>query len=365
MNGRERILTAAACREADRAPIDFWATEEVFTRLQAELKLSDREGLLRHFGVDLRYFRGPTPPSRTEPGEITVDHWGVKREGRTVTGRRRDGQCYTWHYHHLAQAPLAGARSVADIEKHAWPDPSGWDYSGVKATCQAIRDSGCAVVFGGDRLDRTAQLKAAMYLRGTEEFMADLALEPAVAECLLQHIAAYYLEYNRRVFEAAGGLIDVFFMGDDLGTQQSLWVSAEMYRKFFFDRFAAFNAQAHRYGARTMFHTCGRVTPLVGLLVDAGLDILQSLQPEAIGEEIALMKREFGRRLCFQGGIDIQHVLPSGSPGDVAEHVRDRAAILAPGGGYIFGTAHNILPDTPTENILAMVGAYHKYGLYR
>ena len=122
---------------------------------------------------------------------------------------------------------------------------------------------------------------------------------------------------------------------------------------------------AHNYGARTMYHTCGCVTDLVGEFADAGLDILQSLQPAAMGEDLPALKKRFGDVLCFQGGVDIKDVLAHGRPQDVRDHVQKLARTLGPGGGYIFGTAHNVLPDTPTENILALVEAYHEHGRYR
>jgi len=153
-------------------------------------------------------------------------------------------------------------------------------------------------------------------------------------------------------------------MGDDMGTQHSTWVSLEMYRRFFKGRFAAFNELAHRFGVRTMYHSCGRVTELVGEFVDAGLDILQSLQPAAMDDDLPELKSQYGEHLCFNGGIDIQHLLPAGSPAEIAEQVRQRVATLGAGGGYIFGTAHNVLPDTPTENILALIDAYHDLGRY-
>jgi uroporphyrinogen decarboxylase len=365
MDGRQRVLQAVNFREADRVPIDFWAAPEVLDRLARDMGVADAQGVLKKFGADLQYYRGPgmTPAAPDAQGAF-ADHWGVKRRMQTVTGKRKDGQPYTWTYKHLAACPLAGAASVADVEKHTWPDGGKWDYSGVKAACQAIRQEGLAVVFGGDRLDRTAQLKAGMYLRGTEQFVMDLAVEPEIAECILEHVAAYYMDYNRRVFEAADGNIDIFFMGDDMGTQNSTWVSRDMYRTFFKKRFAGFNELAHRFGIKTMYHTCGRVSDLVAEFVDAGLDILQSLQPGPMARDFAAIKREFGRQLCFQGGIDIQGVLPSGTPDDVRRHVRETAEILAPGGGYIFGTAHNLIPDVPTENILALVQAYHEFGRY-
>jgi uroporphyrinogen decarboxylase len=380
MTPRQRVLEAIGHRVPDRIPIDFWAVPEVYAQVQDALKLPDKEAVLRRFGVDLRYFSGPAqwggrdgPPCPSGaalhggqgrpplPG-VVQDHWGVLRQSQSVGGVRRDGTQWSWTYKHLLKSPLAEATTVAEIERHAWPTTDLWNYSGVKAACQAIRDAGFAVVAGADRLDRTAQLKPAMYLRGTENFMADLVAEPAIAECILEHISGYYLEYNRRMFEAAGGLVDIFFMGDDMGTQASTWVSPAMYRRFFKKRFAAYCDLAHRYGAKTMYHTCGKITPLVGDFVEAGLDILQSLQPLAIGGELAAIKRQFGKHLAFQGGIDIQDVLPNGTPKQVAEHVRDQARLLGEGGGYLFGTAHNILPDTPTENILALIEAYHEYG---
>jgi len=149
-----------------------------------------------------------------------------------------------------------------------------------------------------------------------------------------------------------------------MGTQRSLWVSPAMYRRFFKKRFSAYCDLAHEFGMKVMYHTCGNVAPLVADFIEAGLDILQSLQPAALGDTLAQLKREYGKHLCFQGGIDIQGVLPKGTPADVAAHVKNQAAMLAEGGGYIFGTAHNILPDTTTENILALIDAYHEYGRY-
>jgi uroporphyrinogen decarboxylase len=367
MTPRQRVLQAVAHVQPDRVPIDFWAVPEVFAQLQSALDVADSEAVLRRFEVDLRYFDGPArrgQEHRVLPEGVVEDHWGVRRQVRTVSGQRRDGTTYTWTYKHLSSSPLAEGDSVADVERHPWPTPDLWDYSGVRAACRAIRQAGYAAVAGADRLDRTAQLKPAMYLRGVEQFMADLALAPAVAECILEHVGNYYLAYNRRVFQAAEGAIDIFFMGDDMGTQSSLWVSPDMYRRFFKRRLAAYCDLAHEFGAKVMYHTCGNVTALVGDFADAGVDILQSLQPAAMPEQLGWLKRQYGRVLSFQGGIDIQGVLPRGSPEDVRQHVRSRAEILAPGGGYIFGTAHSILPDTPTENILALVEAYHRFGKY-
>ncbi|MCK5878254.1 MAG: hypothetical protein KAH24_00635 [Holophagae bacterium] len=365
MTSQERVLTAVNGEPPDRIPIDFWAAGEVLERLISHLGVEDAEAVRKHFDVDLRVFRGPGfSGGEADENGLFTDHWGVKRKTHTVTGRRKDGTDYIWTSKHLAESPLAGAQSIADIEQHPWPDASALDYSGVGEACRTIHDAGYAVVFGGDRLDRTAQLKAGMYLRGMEQFVMDLALEPELAECMLEHIAAYYLDYNRRVFEVADGMIDIFFMGDDMGTQNSTWVSTDMYRQFFKQRFTRFNELAHDFDIKTMYHTCGCVSDLVGEFADAGLDILQSMQPGSMRDDFQRLKREYGANLCFQGGIDIQHILPTGSTDDVRRHVKETARVLGDGGGYIFGTAHNILPDTPTDNIMALIDAYHEFGQY-
>jgi len=367
MTPRERVLAAIAHRQGDRIPIDFWAVDDVYARLRSAWSLDDDEAVLDRVGADLRYFNGPAPATAPRPPDaegVVVDHWGVARRLATVDGTRCDGTPYGWTYKHLHASPLAGATGVAEIEAHAWPTPALWDYSGVRDACEAIRRRGLAVVAGADRLDRTAQLKPAMYLRGAEQFMADLLDRPDLAECILQHIADYYLRHNRRLFAAADGAIDIFFMGDDMGTQTSTWVSPEMYRRLFRRRLADYCGLAHEFGIKVMYHTCGNVTALVGDFIEAGVDILQSLQPAAMGDQLARLKREYGRGLCFQGGIDIQDILPRATPAEVAEHVRQTAHVLAPGGGYIFGTAHNLLPDVPTDNVLALVEAYHQAGRY-
>ena len=170
----------------------------------------------------------------------------------------------------------------------------------------------------------------------------------------------YFLEYNRRVFEAASENIDIFMMGDDFGTQYGPMMSIETWRRLFKPGFRAYIELAHEYGLPVMHHTCGSVRELIPDFIECGLDILQSLQPAAAGMDLADLQREFGRDLCFHGGIDIQEVLPHGTPQQVREHVKSRAE-LGREGGYILCTAHNIQPDTPLENIVALFEAYQEF----
>ena len=361
MDSRARVAACLDHREPDRVPIDFWAVPEITDRLRRRYGLPDVEALLVHLGVDFRVVRGPSYVGlqmKEHPDGTTEDLWGVRRQRVSFGEGQKRGE-----YWELAVSPLAGAQSVRDVERYAgWPSPDWWDYSEIAGQCR--EHAGYCVVYAGDRLDRTAQLKTAMYLRGVEQILCDLAENPAIVESILEHISAYYLAYNRRVFEAASKHIDVFMMGDDFGIQAGPMMSARMWRRYFERGFRAYIDLAHEYGITVMHHTCGSVRSLIPLFIDAGLDILQSCQPGAAGMDLGELKREFGRDICFHGAIDIQEALPFGSPADVRAAVKRTLEAGMPGGGYIVCTAHNIQVDVPLENVVALVEAYREYGWY-
>ena len=359
MTSKERVHIALSHREPDRVPVDYWAAPEITHNLQNYLSLNDYEALLRHLNVDFRVFPGPRyvgPEFRTLPEGGTEDIWGVPR--KRIPYAYGEGA-----YTHVTVHPLAGMTTAREIDRYMhWPSPDGWDYSRVAEEC--ARFPGYCVLNKGDRLDRTAQLKPAMYLRGVDQILVDLALSPGLAEAIIAHISEYFLEYNRRVFEAADGRIDLFMMGDDFGTQEGPMVGVPMWRRFFRDNFRKYVDLAHQYDIKVMHHTCGSVVELIPEFIDAGLDILQSLQPRARGMDLTALKREYGQYICFQGGIDIQRTLPFGTADDVREMARRTLEAGKPGGGYIACTAHNIQPDTPLENVIALFEAYTEYGTY-
>jgi len=366
VTGCERVLTAIRHEEPDRVPRDLWATSEVFAALRGALDVPDDGALLSRLGVDLGYVAGPSFAGRelrawdTPEGRVTEDLWGVQRLEKQV----RSGDA-AWSYQHVVASPLASAQTPADVHAYGhWPDPDAWDFSTLRAQCEAVRAVGRAVVNAGDRLDRTAQLKTMMYLRGMEQTYVDLRHGPQIVEAILGHVVDYFLAYNQRVFAEAGDLIDLFMMGDDFGTQQGPMMAPELWRKLLKPGFRAYIDLAHRYGLPVMHHTCGSVLELIPDFIECGLDILQSLQPSAAGMDLGALKREFGRDLCFHGSIDIQHTLPRGTPQEVRDEVRRRMEAGKPGGGFIIGTAHNLQLDVPLANTLALFEAYDEFGSY-
>ncbi|NIA14309.1 MAG: hypothetical protein GWP08_09515 [Nitrospiraceae bacterium] len=362
MNSIERTLTALDFQQPDRVPIDVWLSNG-FKKRAGLAEAEAMAAFLDAHDVDLRYIEGPRyagPPLRDEPDGSSEDIWGVGR--RAIVASVQGGE---EQYREVAASPLASAESPEDVDNYGhWPSPDWFDYSGIEAQCEAARRGGRVVVFVGDRMNRVAQLKPAMYIRGMEQILMDMGLNPEVAHAIFARIRAFYLAYAERIFEAANGKLDILLMGDDFGTQRGPMIAPAMWSEFLGQGFKDYATLAHAYGLRVMHHTCGAVRPLIPLMLQRGLDILQSVQPEAADMDPAQLKADFGKRLAFHGGMSIQQTLPFGSPEEVRAEVRDRVEALAPGGGYILCTAHNVQADTSVENVEALLSAYAEYGRY-
>ncbi len=357
MDSRERVFLSLDHQEPDRVPLDFWASAGAWRYIRAETGMG-RGAFLDAHDVDFRYIDGPRytgPP--LAPG---ADLWGVKR--RSVEVATPHGAEI---YSEVDVSPLAHAASAEEVRDYpGWPDPDHFDYSALAVQCESVREAGRVAVFMGDRLNRVAQLKPAMYLRGTERIFMDFAAEPDVARAVIGRVRAFYERYLERILDAAGGRVDIVLTGDDFGAQHGTLVSPAMWDEFLAEGFGRYMRIIHAGGARAMHHTCGDVRALVGRMRELGLDILQSLQPEAMADCFGGLKAEWGGELSFHGGISVQRTLPRGSPEDAAAEVAERVRVLAPGGGYVLSTAHNVQADCPMENVLAMLEACRAVGRY-
>ena len=363
MDARQRVALALDHKEPDRVPIDYWATDAVSARLRDHFGFSTQEELLMHLDVDFRYIEGPKyigPEPKVREDGCVEDHWGVPRV-RVEVGSGPE----TTVYQEVIDFPLKQAKSVDQIRSYPkWPDPDWFDYDCVAGQVAKARRTGKVVVFMGDRMNRCAQLKPAMYVRGIDQILLDMALAPEIAETIFGQVADFYLEYARRTFEAADGGIDVFMTGDDFGTQKGLFVSPGMWRRFLRPAFKAFVDLGRRYGCKVAHHSCGSIKPIIPDLIECGLDVLNPIQPDVHDMDRKELKRRFGDRLCFHGSISIQRTLPFGTPDDIRNEVRERFETLGPGGGFTFCTAHNIQADTPIENVVALFDTYRTLGRY-
>lgn len=362
MNSRERTFLALDLEQPDRIPIDFWASKAFRKKLESALNMAFERVLDAH-DVDLRYIEGPKyvgPPLARFPDGTEEDLWGVRR--RAVKVRTPHG---AESYREVVLSPLASAATPEQVNDYErWPSPDWFDYSDIERQCDETRGQGRVAVFQGDRMNRIAQLKPAMYLRGVEQILLDMALKPDLAKAVFANIRNFYCAYAERIFGAANGKLDLLLMGDDFGSQNGPLLSPQMWLEFVGDGFADYVDIAKSHNVQVMHHTCGSVRSIIPLMIERGLDVLQSLQPEAADMTPGELKAEFGEQIAFHGGISVQRTLPFGTTDEVRREVSDRAKSLGNGGGYIFCTAHNIQADTPVENVLALLEAYREYGRY-
>ncbi len=342
---RARVQRALAREATDRVPFDFWAVPEVYATLRQYLGVETDEHVLRLLGVDCRVvapdYVGPAPC--VQPDGTYFDAWGIHR-----LGVPNDFSTYDEY----ASFPLAHARTVADVETWAgWPEPEHWDVRTFKSKISAVNRPMPYHV----RYEVGGIFERAWALYGLERFLVDLKRRPEIPCAIMDCFTDLYIANVTRVLDAADGALDMVYTYDDVGIQTGLMLSPHMWRRFILPRHQRLNAAIRRYSVKIIYHSCGAVYPLIGPFVDEmGIDVLNPLQPRAAGMDMRRIKREFGARLAFHGGIDIQHTLPYGSPAEVQAEVRERCQILGDGGGYICASAHYLQADTPTPNILAL-----------
>jgi uroporphyrinogen decarboxylase len=354
MTSRERVLTAFAHREPDRVPAWCGASPEFRELARRHLGLPDDESLSLHLGDDFRrvYARYAGPDSRSPSACLTHPEAVM----RTPFGIERRGYGFGQPLGH----PLGGPCTAAEIEEFPWPDPGWMDVSHIRR--EALEWEGQYAVLGGDW---SPFYHDAIDLLGMDRLMLLLYDAPDFIDSVLRCIVDYYSEVSRRIFEAARGAIDIFFIGNDFGTQSGPVVSEAVFRRFFLPHLKRLVDLGHEFGLKVMLHCCGGFAPLIPALIGIGLDALQSLQPDARGMEPGGLKRDFGDRIVLNGCIDTHHVLIKGTPELVRRRTREILEVMKPGGGYVASPSHDyLLPETPVENVAAMYETIREYGRY-
>jgi len=202
-------------------------------------------------------------------------------------------------------------------------------------------------------------------MRGLERFFIDLASDEEFVNNYLDKVVKVHKDFYSVVLNEIGEYIQVVEMADDFGMQTGLQISVDMYRKYFKPRHKEVWDHIHSLtDAKLYLHSCGGVSELIPDWIEIGLDIIQSLQPKAAGMDAEKLKKDFGGKIVFWGGFDVQEILPYGTPDKIESEVKRIMDIFAPGGGYVFSPAHVIQPDVPLENMFAMFDAAVKYGKF-
>jgi uroporphyrinogen decarboxylase len=269
-------------------------------------------------------------------------------------------------YYYAAAGILAEATSIDDIDRIVtWPDTSALHWTaGVRERAARLREHTDYFVIAR-MVTSHGVFQTACDLRGTAEFMTDMALNEAFAVRLIERVTETIDGLLQGYLKAAGENIDMIELpGDDYAATDNLLISPAMFRRFIKPalRQLVTTIREHNPALKIMLHSDGMIEKLLPEFIDLGIDVLHPLEPVPALDQGAI-KDQYGDQLAFLGGIDISHAMP-GSRDDVITEVKRRIAQLAPGGGYVLAPANHLQADVPVDNVVALFEAARTHGAY-
>ena len=343
MTSKERWLAVLQRKQPDRMPMDFGATQEMCDKLVRHLGVADADEAMRKLHIDTKLIVGPDYAGPALPEN--TDIYGC----RYCNVRYASGV-----YQECTAHPLADYETADEIEKkYTWPSPDWFDYGVIKKQAAGMEHR---IIMGGG----SEPFLIYALLRGDEQAYMDLILHPEIVHYCLDKLFCFAYENTSRIYEAIPGKVDISYIAEDLGSQTGLLMSQAHINEFIMPGMKRMMDLAHGAGAYVMTHSDGAIRPVLPLFIEAGADLLNPVQWVCEGMERRALKRDFGDRLIFHGGLDNQHTLPFGTAEDVRSEVRDNMEIF--GDGYILAPCHNIQAVTPPENIVAMYEEGYRYG---
>lgn len=380
---RKRVLTALNHQEPDRVPLDLGGTivtgihEVAYRRLLKHLQLESLEleiedpvqqlarvhpEVKQRLKVDVAGIapgkgRGRAIKSWSEDGyDKVVDEWGIE------WWKPKEGG----FYYDIRGNPLAEINTVEELRRHDFPDPlTPARYEGMVERANELNQMQVASVLGRSA---PGMFEIALWTRGFENFLCDMLANVTLAEALLDTVLEIKMKYWEKALDLLGAKVNIVTEADDLAGQNRCLIDPALYRKLIKPRHTRLFAHIRKKAqgpVKIFYHSCGAVSELIPDLIESGIDILNPVQVSAAGMDTKELKRRFGKEITFWGGgVDTQEVLPHGTPQQVRDEVKRRIDDLAPGGGFVFATVHNIQADVPPENIMAMWETLQEFGSY-
>ena len=370
MTSRERVLMALNHEQPDRPPIEVGGlvtapTYGAYQKLKKYFGIEngsaniggfkvmtdiDEEILVRcHADLRTHYmkFKGPEWEYKWISDKQFVDRWGVTH---------RD----VGDYYEMIKYPLAGDITIDDVLKYPWPDFSDKSlYEGVGEEVKKMYEESEYAICGTVNCNVMERIQ---WVRGLQNQLVDMYEDEDLAGMMLDQSTKMILDYLENYLPLVGDYIDVITYGDDLATQNSLLMSPETYRRIVKPRQAkVFDYIKKHSHAKIFYHCCGSAVRMLDDLVDVGVDILNPVQPLAKDMDFKYLKDRFGKNLVFWGAIDVQELLPKGTPEQVAAFTKNAIDILGKDGGFVCAPSHNIQSDVPVENLLAMCDTAYNY----
>lgn len=240
---------------------------------------------------------------------------------------------------------------------------SPWDHAGDPDFYKTLRERTIALRQSTDKALMITcgcnLFEWGTFLRRMDNFLMDTYAEPENVEALVEQLMMRHLATLEKVCESVGDVVDILRFGDDLGMDTGMFMSREKYRDLFKPHHTKLNEYVHKHSnMKTFLHSCGSIYPIMGDLIDAGYDVINPVQTTAYQMDPVTLKREFGKDITFWGGgCNTRTILNRSKPEEVYEYSRRMIDIFAQDGGFVFNQEHNIMPDVPPENIVAMYRA--------
>jgi uroporphyrinogen decarboxylase len=404
---RQRVAAALEHREADRVPIDVGgsrvsgmsaiAYKNLLEALghREDIRLYDIKQQLAMVSLEIGETLGSDVVQLTRLGPTTgmpffkIDRW---KEGMLTDASpclvpegyepllNEDGSVELMHegklfarrpsgslYFDVVDAPLEKAETAEDIDAYLWPDPwSERETEFIKAEIERLYHGTDKALFAALPLYDCSFFELGQTMFGFETLLMNFILKPDLMHHWLDKVLEHHLRTLEKLLPLVGPYISAIQMNDDLGAQDSLLISPEVFRGFLKPRMAAWiSFVRQRCNAKIFLHCDGAISEIMDDLMEIGVEILNPVQTGARGMEPETLKKRYGDRLCFWGGgSETQTTLPFGSVAEVIREVEERVRLFGPGGGYVFATIHNIQSDVSPEKIRAVFDTARKTGVY-
>jgi uroporphyrinogen decarboxylase len=366
MTPRQRVLRAYNHQQPDRVPVCLGGTAQklsnsVYLAVKEHLAIDDdfiqdktldelgnvihyHPRVLEFVGSDFRHIQiNRIPPRQTDENGLMRHELGFDLKTDALSGITN-----------IVGHPWKDA-SGAEIKAYQMPDPNDpARVAGLDQQAQTLRKSNDYAI-ASYKATLLGMFDMACVMRGMDNFLMDMIADQVIAESILDRTLEFNYGVYSAMLDAVGPFLDVVEFNDDLGTQDNLLFSRDLYKQLLKPRHAKFVEMLHSKApnAKVFMHCCGSIADIIPDLIEIGIDVLNPIQPLARGMDPAKLKSRFGEDICFQGGIDVQSAM-LGSVEDVRQEVASRIAALAPGGGYVLATANNITADIPLQNVLSL-----------
>jgi uroporphyrinogen decarboxylase len=352
LSPRDRVVQALNNKAPDRVPFDFWGVPETWESLKNFLKIDDNNELMETLGIDCRV----VTPDYIGPDMEVLEDGSFYNIWGSVRKIVKNGSS---SYEEYAAYPLADFQTPTEVEQWGkWPKSKMWDWdSFITKVGKANKKAPYHI-----RYDIGGIFESAWGLYGLDKFLMGFYENSKLVCSIMECYTDIFISNFRSLMSKAEHLVDMVYTYDDVATQDGLMISPDMWRQYILPFHQKLNKVIREYDVKLMYHSCGAVRPLIPAFIEElDIDVLNPLQPRAKGMDMAFIKRTYGEKLSFHGGVDLQKTLPFGTVKDVQDEVSSLCHTLGKDGGYICTSAHYIQGDVPVQNILALYGQDRSY----